>query len=384
MDEENDRCSASSSISARENSRLLPFFGLYLLLFGALSFADGLTLTLFLKNVGSPYLPRVYGLVAVANLLVMILYVLLAEKAGSVRVFQIILAANVFLFQTAWIVIRNGGGADVWYGILFASREIAFTLVLMHFGTFLQDYFTREELTRVLPLVYAGGRVGGIAGGYFLKHLSESWEMINLLGVFVSAFVFGMLYLAWIGKAFPLANKDSDHLGDPGVRPPRSRDDRDVEAEARDSYTGFLHFVWLSPLLFWSTLTTLVFVNCRWILNFQYSSFFNHYFAKEQELAEFLGEYTQVSLAISLLVQLFLVNRLIAWLGLKGTHLLYGFLLLGGMAACLGEMTFSLAVFARFVESELRFGLRNPIMMLITNKFSKRSASACGPGISAS
>ena len=30
-----------------------------------------------------------------------------------------------------------------------------------------------------------------------------------------------------------------------------------------------------------------------------------------------------------------------------------------------------LAIFARLVETELRFGLRNPITILITNKFSK-------------
>jgi hypothetical protein len=65
------------------------------------------------------------------------------------------------------------------------------------------------------------------------------------------------------------------------------------------------------------------------------------------------------------------VNRLIAWVGLKGTFLIYSGLVVGSMLLCLGPMTLGLAVFARLLETELRFGLRNPITMLITNKFPK-------------
>src|SRR5262249_9542134 len=85
--------------------------------------------------------------------------------------------------------------------------------------------------------------------------------------------------------------------------------------------------------------------------------------------AEFLGRYTQWSLLGALVVQVLVVNRLIAWAGLKGAYLIYSGLLVGGMLLCLGPMTLGLAVFARLIESELRFGLRNPITMLITNKF---------------
>src|SRR5439155_26492021 len=110
----------------------------------------------------------------------------------------------------------------------------------------------------------------------------------------------------------------------------------DAEDEARASYGGFLRFVWRSPLLFWVTVTTLLFVVCRWMLNYQYSAFFGAYFSDDDELAEFLGAYTQIAMVVAILLQILVVNHLIAWLGLKGAHLIYSVLLLGGMLLCLG------------------------------------------------
>jgi hypothetical protein len=167
-------------------------------------------------------------------------------------------------------------------------------------------------------------------------------------------------------------NTPEDVLGDPGVAVPRAADGSDLEEEAHRTFRGFFRYLWASPLLFWMTVTSVFFIACRWVLNFQYNAYFGQHFANAEEMAIFLGQYTQVALLASMLVQLLLVNRLVAWMGIKGTHLLYSLLMLVGFACCLGTMTLGIAIFCRLLETELRFGLRNPIAQLITNKFSKR------------
>src|SRR5262249_5986736 len=164
--------------------RLLPFFGLYLLAFAALTLADGLSLALFVNRAGADRLPLAYGLTALANLLLIGLYLLVADRLGAVRLFQVILGGSAGAYLAAWAAVRFGGGGEGWYVLLFAGREITFTLVLMHFGTFVQAYFTRAEMNRVLPLIYAGGRVGGIAGGCLLQRLSGVLELTDLALVF--------------------------------------------------------------------------------------------------------------------------------------------------------------------------------------------------------
>jgi AAA family ATP:ADP antiporter len=350
-----------------ELGRLLPFFALYLLASAAFTLADGLTLTLFVKRAGAHDLPLAYGGIAVANLLLIGLYVVFADRAGSARVFYLILGATAGVYLLAWTAVRFLNGGEGWFGAMFVGREIAFTLVLMHFGTFIQDYFTRDEMNRVLPLIYAGGRVGGIAGGAILQHLSGPLGVLDLVPVFVGLLAAVLVLLTVVvARCAPAHAPEDDHSDDgvAGADPAR-------EAEARRSLRGFLRFAWSSPLLFWIGVTTVLFVVCRWALNFQYSAYFADHFADGVALAEFLGSYTQVALAVSLLVQVFLVNRLVAWVGLKGAHFLYTALLAAGLGLALWPMTLAAAVFGRLVEAELRFGLRNPVTQLLTNKFSK-------------
>src|SRR5206468_741246 len=134
---------------------------------------------------------------------------------------------------------------------------------------------------------------------------------------------------------------------------------------------GFLAYVWDSPVLFWTTVSSVLFMVARWFLNYRYNQFFEAHFADSAALAAFLGRYTQAALLLSLLVQLFAVNRLVAWAGLGGAYLGYAGLVFAGALLCIPPLTLGAAVFARLLETELRFGLRNPLMQLITNTFSK-------------
>jgi ATP/ADP translocase len=353
-----------------ELRRLLPFFVLYFVLFSALTLADGLSLTLFLQKLGAARLPQTYAIIALANLLLIGGYVLVAERVGSVPMFHLIIGGSLAVFAAAWVGL-NMDGDEGWYIVMFAGREISFALAIMHFGTVLQDFFSRDELNRVLTIVYSGGRLGGILGGLLLEQLAQPFGLVNLIGLFIGLCLLSAGLLTVIGRVFPRVHPPEDIHGDPGVRLPRGERGNILEQDARQTFRGFLRFVWASPLLFWNTLTSILFMLCRWILNFQYSAYFERHFANQEELAEFLGRYTQIALAISLVIQLGLVNRLVAWIGIKGTHLLYSALLVTGVALNQLPMTLGMAVFSRVVESELRFGLRNPIMQLISNKFSK-------------
>ena len=351
-----------------ELRRLTPFFFLYFLLFGAFSLADGLAMALFLRGVGIAQLPTAYALTALVNLGVMALYVSGAERLGSLRTFHWILGGAAGVFALSWAGMAWMGETPLFCGLLFAGREIGFALMLLHYGTFLQDYFSRDELNRVLPLVYSGGRVGGIVGGRILEDGARLVGLFPLLGLFIGMCLAGAALLSLATRRLKPLDETTDLHRDPSVKPPS---DQSVEDQARGSLAGFIRYVWHSPLLFWTTLGTLLFMVCRWTLNYQYGAFFSGYFDSPEALAEFLGRYTQWALFGSLLVQTLLVNRLVAWLGLKGAHLIYGTLVLGGMLLGLATMTLALAVILRLIETELRFGLRNPIMQLITNKFSR-------------
>jgi ATP/ADP translocase len=358
-------------LEGRELQRLLPFFGVYFLLFAALTLADGLSLSLFVKRVGADALPGYYGFIAVAALFVNGAYVLLVRRMEPSRLFLGIATGSGLAFAATWVgvVLLDGGAA--FYGLLFVTRELSYTLFLMHFGTFLQDYFTRVELMRVMPIVYAGGRVGGIVGGAVLERVSPLTGLMPLVLACAVSVVLAGVGAVVIAARIAQPRAAEDLRGDPGLAPGRVASADELDRDAQRSLRGFVRFVWHSPLMFWNTITSAVYIGCRWVLNFQYNHFFETHFEDDVAMASFLGSYAQVALLIALVMQVLIVGRLVARIGIRGTQLTYGGLLLASFGLNATVMSLPVAVFARFLETELRFGLRNPVNQLVINKFSK-------------
>lgn len=366
-----------------ELGRLLPFFFLYFLLFTALTLADGVAVALFVSRLGAEHLPKWYAVTAFLSLGILSVYLTFVRRFGSAALFHAILGFLVAGFFLAWITCLLGGGALA-FGGLFVLRELAMTLILMHFGTFLQEYFVRLELNRVLPIVYAGGRLGGILGGLLLSEMTVRLGTLNLVPLLT-----GILVVGWVAMAF-LAHRcqrreEPTEPKAPGTHPPtpsggqpaaspEARRDRPVAWEGwTASGRDFLKQIAATPLLIWLTTCTLLFVGCRWFLAYQYTAYFEQHFENEEDLARFLGRYTQVALGVSLLLQLFLVNRLVRWMGVPMAYLSYCFCLFAGLLGNLLGVGLPLAVASRFVETEFRFGFRNPVNQMVINRFPRQT-----------
>jgi ATP:ADP antiporter, AAA family len=359
--------------------RLLPFFGLYLMVFAMLSVGDGMSLSLFVHKVGVHQLPLYYGITAVCNLLLIWVYIQNVGRISNYDYFKYILYFSVISFLAAWLKISWGSGGNVEsYGAFFIFRELSFTLVIMHFGTFLQDFFKRQELNRMLPIVYAGGRIGGILGGVLLASIAHWVGTLNLVFVYLVLGVVSLVILSKL-KALPHAPIEHDVIESPSIPPETSSQKRSdthtSDTESTDSpmesaqKPSFWKFVKASPLLYWMNVTTLFFILCRWVLNYQYNGYFQTYFSSESEMTEFLGWYTAIALTLSLCLQLFVMNRLIAWIGLNGAHFLFALFILSCMGLNMLPMTLETAIYSRLIETEFRVGFRNPVNILMTNLF---------------
>jgi ATP:ADP antiporter, AAA family len=361
------------SVRDVELRKIVAFALLYFAIFAALTALDGVAISLFLQRVGAAALPRFFGVVALANVAAVGLYVALAERCSSVRMFVVLAVALGLTCVGGWWIF--GGDAPpagaMAYGLLYALREVFQALFLLHFATFLQRFFTRAQLHQVMPLVYAGGRLGGMVGGALLTHASGSIGVVNLLlvGAFVGLWAAGGAVALHLRFA-PVSAADDDQPAT-GVRGGHGRSARELDRAARSSMRGFLESLLRSPLLLWHSISTVAYIAARYVLAFQYNGFFEARFASEVELAAFLGIYAQVALGVSLFVQLFLLGRIVRWIGLGATQ--FGYAALVVVAAFLHAVapTLAVAVFARFVEQELRLAVRNPTNQLVTNLLSR-------------
>jgi ATP/ADP translocase len=350
--------------------RAIPFFLVYLILFTALTMADAVAIALFTSKVGAGALPFWYTMTAISSLLLVGAYLSQATRVHSKTMFGWILGTLILLWSVGWAL--SWLNDDILStGLLFVTREIGLTMVLMHFGTFLQDYFLKRELNQIFPVIYAGGRVGGIFGGLIVGFLAQPIGTLNLVLITIVLTCVSWLGILAIGRLIAERLEPEDELEPTSAETNASK--QQLPAATRvEAIRGFLGQVFSVPLLFWLTITTLLFVICRWILAYQYTANFENHFADDVALAGFLGFYTQVALLISLFLQLFVVNRLVARLGVAKSHLIYTFAVAAGL---LGNVLFSglaVGVLSRFVEAELRFGLRNPLHQMLVNQFPKK------------
>jgi len=236
---------------------------------------------------------------------------------------------------------------------VFICREVGMTMVLLHFGNFLRDFLPQADLVRVMPFVYAGGRLGGLAGGTLLERLAVPIGPEPLLGLVVVLLAAAAAAALLIRRRYRLVAEARRAVGMAGSV----------------SIRQFARLVVTDPLLSWITISTIVFFACRTFVVFRYSSFFEQAFADDVALSAFLGRYVQVAMLVSVVVQLLLSSRWIGWVGLGTAHATYGLLIAvaAGLAAL--PLTLATAVAARFVEVELRYSLRNPVSQLTVNLF---------------
>jgi hypothetical protein len=356
--------------------RAWPFLALYLVLFAALTLADGLSLTLFVSRVGAEQLPRYQALAAVFVMLSVVGYLQggatfrlaksqpqPAAPQTADRVFVYILAGPMLLFALIGAGLCWGVTSELCLGLLFLGREVMFALVLLHFGAYLQDYFSRAELNRVMPVIYAGGRVGGILGGAVLQHTSASVGPARLLLLLAALLAVCMIGVKIISRRATLVDEPLD---------PAAPESAEAGGAAAADSPGMLSLVWRSPLLFWITISTATLFFCRFGLALQCGLCFERELPDDVALAQFLGRYAQIALAASLVLQLFVVGRLVNWLGLRGAQLIYAVLVAAAALSGWGGMTLAAAVAARFVEGELRYGLRNPLAQMTLNLLPRR------------
>ena len=81
-------------LSPDELRRACPFFVIYLLLFTALTIADGVSVSLFASRIGADRLPAWYSATAVLSLVMISIYLTQATRLSSSRMFGWILAAD--------------------------------------------------------------------------------------------------------------------------------------------------------------------------------------------------------------------------------------------------------------------------------------------------
>jgi len=278
---------------------------------------------LFLSNLGAAHLPYAYILVAIIAVLTSYSYNR-AVKKYSLRIITI--ATLVFfslIFMLLSFIIYSGALNDWIYYIYYLSVSLFAVLVTSQFWLIANMVYNAREAKRLFGFIGAGAIAGGIFGGYLTTIIIAAYGTKTVI------FIASLLILCCIPILQTVWRMRVRKLNRFIRTQRKATEDR--------SYSPPFKLILDSKHLTYLAAIVGVGVVMAKLVDFQFSDFANRAIPDSDELASFFGFWFSSFNVVALFIQLFLTNRLLAWLGVT-TNLLI--LPLGIAIGCLLFLTF--------------------------------------------
>ncbi|WP_216066354.1 NTP/NDP exchange transporter [Pseudotamlana agarivorans] len=278
---------------------------------------------LFLSNLGASELPNAYLIVAVTAVLSSYFY----DK--SLRFFSIKSIAIVTLlffsacFLALGFIIQYQLNSDFILYAYYVSVSLFGVLVTSQFWIIANMVYNAREAKRLFGFIGSGAIAGGIFGGYLTTIISKAFGNLYVIYLASGLILVCIPIIFWVWN-HRLHNTTDIQTG------------KSIKQKKKRSQIA-VKIIFKSKHLTYLALTVGVSVIMAKLVDYQFSDFANLKIQDPNELASFFGFWFSSFNVASLLIQLFLTNRLLAWLGVTSNLLL---LPLGIAMGCLLFLVF--------------------------------------------
>ncbi|MCV6637950.1 hypothetical protein [Candidatus Albibeggiatoa sp. nov. NOAA] len=374
-------------VKPNEWDGVIYFFFIMLVYSIGASFSRTIGTTLLVSHLGGDKLPIAFIVVDLSVMVGSLAYAHYTKKVTGLSIlgfffltntlFSVIVQGLFFLHEQFEQGMNLGGyifSLEWVYGFFFVGFYFFYILINIHVSSVIASYFTAVQVKRVMPVISAGMPIGGALGGIMFMLLLNIFQfqpqrLVFVLGL-ASLTSFGMLYLVR-SRLTPVR---------------ASVDNRSTKNPFRE-LVGAFKYVAGSKLMIFMSLGLMCFVIGNKLLEYQYQVIiYPKVYPSENERAAFFATYEIFANLMLLFVQLFITSRLIVSLGVGASNMLYP--LLSGLAGLGLTLYFTqfyappealpvgypdaafmlgLAVFAQFINQEMRIALRAPAHNMLFN-----------------
>lgn len=317
----------------------------------------------FLQQIGLGALPWVLVLSSVLSILAIAIYTAFADCVANDRLLIVLYAIGI-----TNIVL---GAALLWldlsliaYPIMYLLNLVWVTVFNSHFVTYVNSFYDIQSAKRVLPLVFAGFRVGSIVAGLTMPLLTAWFApsiiiLIWLLTFLVTAgVVWSMQYIL---------REEISHRGQLGHSSPTAASSEEQHLSYLDNMQEGFRYTAQSTYLRWMAIGTLLLMVLLALIEYRSSGLLLEIYGTPEELANFLALLVGVGNIIVLPMLLFGMSRLIARWGLGNVSMIFpavNLLICGGLIRAPGLGS---AIAAYFDRTAFRIAFQYPIDGLLYN-----------------
>ena len=308
--------------------------------------------TLFLSRYGRELLSYMYIGTAVLVSLLSYVYGKGAEKCALNRVIGFACVLLAILALGLWVAL-----VFPWAGFRVAAYFMGDITVygsMLLFWSFFGQIFNSSEARRLIGIVGAGGTVACIVAGFLIRSLTL------LLGAGGLLIIVALLMLGFAGSVSYVSHR-AQCFSRPKTRTGVS------------NVGSFKHLVRMAQVRYLASLVLVGTVSVT-LVDFQFKSAAKAHY-QNQQLAAFFGEFYGAANAIVLVIQLFLVHRLLRRFNLALILSLLPAGLLAGSVGTLISAAFGWIVVTRFTMQTTAFTIDNAGLQMLFLGIRKKSCN---------
>lgn len=350
--------------------RLLVLYIMGLIFLTGITWGETIAEAAFLELVGVGVLPYTFIADAVIAIIAVAAYTLFVDRISHAQ-----LLIGIMLISAVLVVVGRGMvGSPVGiltYPFLYLASHVIKDTFVLHWWTYVNSFYDTQAAKRVVPFIATGARVAGIIAGFSMTLLNRWMPPENIVLLWAAS----LLMVAAGAVLMPRLVKDERELsasGQTGAFPkPRTEAKRPVNRGWR-GYTENIREGWSyvihSPYLRWMAISSLILMTLLPLITYQTSQILKTQLQSTAAISSYVGNLTGITNLIMFPVQLFLMGRIIAWLGLGNTNMIYptGTLITVGSLAGVPTALFS-AGLAYFYRTTFRTSFRMTIDNLLYN-----------------
>lgn len=312
-----------------------------------MAIGSGSSESLFFKQFGVEYVPHTLFATALLLFFFGIIYAAVADRITHATLAIRLIALVTALLLALWLSMRAGGGRGAILGYYLCFTVTA-ELLISHSYQYFQGFFDATQGKRLVPLISAGQRLGGIAGGLLVGIMARHFPIENLILAWVVTLILSALLIASWHKGEPRRSAGSAMRR---IGPLRS-----IGEGLR--YARSSRFMQLTAA---GVFGMMVLVSTQ---NYLASTVFTRHFADTRALAEFFGWYLVFVNTLTLVLQSAFTGRLLRKFGLKTMNLVFPLTSLATFGLMTLSASLGAAMLAQLNSRGLLRAFRHPVYNL--------------------
>ena len=354
------------NVQAGEERKTVLLYSLHFVFYVGLMWGEAASMGLFMGTWGTDYFRYVLIGDAVLAFVLGLIYTSFTDRISNA---DLLIALSLIVgscLSAIRIVLRaDTGSTSLVYPLLLLIFRISRRLFTLQILNYINDFYDTRAAKRALPLMTSAAVAGAALGGFVIRPVIGILGLENIvLGWAVCLML--VIVLVWVCERL-LGQERQAQMALESVALAGSLETETRRKSSVDNLRDGYRFVKSSRFLILLAGSTLAMALINNLFTFQASWAIAQHYPSAEDQTVFYGILGSVTNLLSLVIQITLLGRLISWVGVSITNLIFPFtsLLLYGFLGL--YPSFSSAIGGRLNNSVIKEAFRTPTDAMLYN-----------------